>query len=79
MSLLFLSIFNSYVIVGVKTFGLGLQEKEKRRRHNKRVVVMFNSINAGLDLLTLYMDNCFHCATATGILYEIAIKHKSLA
>lgn len=65
MSLLFLSIFNSYVIVGMKTFGLGLQEKEKRRRQNKRVVVMFNSINVGLDLLTFYMDNCFHYATAT--------------
>lgn len=38
---------------------------------------MFNSINAGFDLLTLYMDNCFHYATATGILYEIAIKHKA--
>lgn len=79
MSLLFLSIFNSYVIVGMKTFGLGLQEKEKRRRQNKRVVVMFNSLNAGLDLLTFYRDNCLHCAAATGILHEISIKHKALA
>lgn len=59
MSLLFLSIFNSYVIVGVKTFGLGLQEKEKRRRHNKRVIIMFNSINAGLDLLTVLLTTVF--------------------